>query len=211
MIREQYMDRYTHEKENIIIEVGVKNSRQLFNEHDPAPAAYLFRQESESPSIHLLVRQMEEFFMNGNVTYSVCKKCNGLNRVAFDYPEGKTPICGKCKISLPLHDGINELNDSSLQTLSQKSPLPVVVDFWAPWCGPCRVFAPSFIKAASLLKSRIVFGKVDTEANPNAGRKFDVRGIPTFIIFHLGKEISRTSGALPIEEFVTWVNQAIRK
>ena len=81
----------------------------------------------------------------------------------------------------------------------------MVVDFWAPWCGPCRGFAPTFIEAASRLKSRLVFGKVDTEANPSAGQKFGIKGIPTLIVFHHGKEASRISGALPLDEFESWV------
>lgn len=154
---------------------------------------------------------MEEFFMTKDVTYSICEKCSGLNRVAFSFPKGKYPICGKCKGSLSVHDGVNDLNVSSLETLSRKSPIPIVIDFWAPWCSPCRSFAPTFIEAASRLKSRIVFGKIDTEANLSAGQKFDIKGIPTLIIFHQGKEVSRISGALPIDEFETWVNKTTRQ
>ena len=146
--------------------------------------------------------------MNNSITYSVCEKCSSLNRVAFSYPEGKSPISGKCKTSLPLHKGINELNVSSLETLSRKSPLPVIVDFWAPWCGPCRSFAPTFIEAASRLKSRIVFGKINTEANSSAGQKFAIKGIPTLVIFYRGEEVSRMSGALPVDEFLQWVSQS---
>lgn len=148
--------------------------------------------------------------MSNDVTYSVCEKCGGLNRVVFAFPIGKSPVCGKCKNSLPLKNGVNELTMTSLENLSQKSPLPVVVDFWAPWCGPCRGFAPTFIESASRLKSRAVFGKIDTEKNPSAGQKFGIKGIPTLIVFHHGKEVSRVSGALPIDQFETWVNQAIR-
>ena len=150
---------------------------------------------------------MEDFFVSNEVTYSVCEKCGGLNRVAFAFPMGKAPVCGKCKNSLSLHNGVNDLTVASLENLSHKSPLPVVVDFWAPWCGPCRGFAPTFIEAASRLKSRAVFGKIDTEANPSAGQKFGIKGIPTLIVFHHGKEVNRISGALPIDEFEAWVNQ----
>jgi thioredoxin 2 len=156
-----------------------------------------------------LFHQIEEFFMSSAMTYAVCENCNGLNRVAFDYPTGKTPVCGKCKSSLAIHNGVSELSVATLDNLSQKSPLPVVVDFWAPWCGPCRTFAPRFIEASSRLKGRVVFGKVDTQAHPGAGEKFGVRGIPTFIVFHRGKEIARTSGALPLEEFLNWITNSI--
>lgn len=116
-------------------------------------------------------------------------------------------VCGKCKSLLVIHDGVSSLNVSSLEILSSKSPLPVVIDFWAPWCSPCRAFAPTFIAGAERLKGRVVFGKIDTEANPNAGQKFGVRGIPTLIMFLHGKEASRISGALSMDEFIKWVLQ----
>ena len=85
----------------------------------------------------------------------------------------------------------------------------MVVDFWAPWCGPCLGFAPTFLATARRLKGRVVFGKVDTEAHPDAGQKFGVRGIPTLVAFLKGHEVNRISGALPIDEFTKWVLQAV--
>ncbi len=147
--------------------------------------------------------------MSNTVTYVVCEKCKGLNRVKFDSPHGKSAVCGKCKSTLAFHDGVSDLSTVSLETLSNKSPLPVVVDFWAPWCGPCRAFAPTFIEGAQSLKGKVVFAKVDTQAHPSAGEKFGVRGIPTLIVFLRGKEISRISGALLLDEFLNWITQAV--
>jgi len=147
--------------------------------------------------------------MSTSLTYTICAKCNGVNRVPIDPPLGKAPICGKCKTTLSIHDGVSELTTSGLGILAAKSPLPLVVDFWAPWCGPCRTFAPRFVEASSRLKGRVVFGKIDTQAHPGAGEQFGVRGIPTFIVFHRGKEIARTSGALPLEEFLSWITNSI--
>lgn len=146
--------------------------------------------------------------MSMSVTYCPCPNCNRLNKVSLDEAASKEPICGACKTALPVHFGIVELNAEGLRKLIEKSPLPVVVDFWAPWCGPCRAFAPSFQQAAKRLSHAAVFAKVDTEANPAAANAHNIRSIPTLAVFEAGGEKNRLSGALPLEQFIDWLAES---
>lgn len=134
-----------------------------------------------------------------------CATCGRLNRVAWEDSASKEPVCGACKASLPLHFGVAEVSGTGLQTLVAKSPVPVVCDFWAPWCGPCKAFAPAFQQAARRLSARFTFAKLNTEAHQPAANSYSIRSIPTLIIFSGGKEKARLSGALPLEDFVQWV------
>jgi thioredoxin 2 len=104
------------------------------------------------------------------------------------------PVCGVCKSSLLL--GPIEADQASFQEILKTSKLPVIVDFWAPWCGPCKMFAPTFAASAIKHGEKIMYVKLDTEANPAIGEQYSIRSIPTLVIFKNGSEVERIHGAL---------------
>lgn len=138
-------------------------------------------------------------------TYAVCESCKRLNRVQLN--SDKAPVCGACKSELQIHGAIVEASDSTLQTLISKSPLAVVVDVWAPWCGPCRAFAPTFEEVGNRFAGKAVFVKLNSEQNQRAAGALGVRGIPTIMVFKNGSEVTRQSGAMPKEMLEQWLDQ----
>ena len=134
----------------------------------------------------------------------VCSHCQGVNRVPVQRL-GDTPHCGKCKKDL-ITGKPAELNDATFTKLIAKSDLPVVVDFWADWCGPCKMMAPAYADAANELKTKAVLAKLNTETAQQASARFQIRSIPTMIAFKGSKEVARQSGAMSKEQIVQWVN-----
>jgi thioredoxin 2 len=128
-----------------------------------------------------------------------------MNRVDTD--ADKEAVCGACKAPLHIHGAVVEGTDKSLQTLIKKSPLPVVVDVWAPWCGPCRAFAPTFESLSAKYAGKVVFVKLNSDQNQQTSSGLGIRGIPTVLIFKNGVEVTRQSGAMPEDQFAQWLNQ----
>jgi len=135
----------------------------------------------------------------------VCKNCLATNRLPDNKPINKA-ACGKCGTNL-LDNSPVELNPSSLQKFLQNNSVPVVVDFWAPWCGPCVMMAPNFKEASEKFALRARFAKVNTQDFPSLSQPYNITGIPTMIIFRDGIEVDRISGALSSEQITAWVAQ----
>ncbi len=136
-------------------------------------------------------------------THLVCPHCSGINRVPTDRI-GENPSCGKCH--KPILDGnpVN-LGSQNFERFISRNDLPVVVDFWAAWCGPCKMMAPVFSQAASKMATQIRFAKVDTEQAQDIAARYSIRSIPTMIVFKNGQEIDRVSGALDQTALTRWL------
>lgn len=137
-------------------------------------------------------------------TLSVCQKCNSLNQVDSEKAKSKRPTCGKCQSELPMHSLVSEVDASALERILKKADRPVIVDFWASWCGPCKMYGPEFEKA-STMTDKAIFLKINTETNQALSAKLGIRSIPTTIIFNQGSEIKRQPGALSASGVVSLI------
>ena len=136
-----------------------------------------------------------------------CPSCGQRNRVAFAAREAR---CGRCKTTLPPPAEAIELSDAAaFDALVRDARVPVVVDFWAPWCGPCRMVAPEIARVAAANAGRFVVVKVNTDAVPELGERFRIRSIPTMTVWSGGQEVARTTGARPAAEIESFVNGAV--
>ena len=131
-----------------------------------------------------------------------CPHCNGLNRLPAERL-GDTPKCGRCKQPVLL-DQPFELKQANYAS-QIKGDLPLLIDVWADWCGPCKSFAPTFEQAARQLAGRCRLAKLDSEANRELAGQLNIRSIPSLILFRNGREVSRQSGAFPLQQLLEWL------
>ena len=138
----------------------------------------------------------------------VCPQCNTVNRLPT-MRLGDRPLCGNCK--KPVFTGHPlELNEGNFNQQLMRSDIPVVVDFWAPWCGPCTMMAPAYEQAAGELEPRVRLAKLNTEASQQLAGKYAIRSIPTIVLFDRGRELVRQSGAMQLPQLKQWITANIK-
>lgn len=136
-----------------------------------------------------------------------CPHCLAINRVP-GLRLADAPNCGRCGQAVFLARPL-VLDSGNFDLHATRSDVPLLVDFWAPWCGPCKIMAPHFEAAATQLEPAMRLGKVDTQAHPELGARFAIRSIPTLVLFKAGSELARISGAMPAAEIVRWARAQV--
>lgn len=145
--------------------------------------------------------------MGADTIRLTCSACGQVNRL----PAGRAvsaPKCGIC--GQALNNGkVAALDLRTLEKATKSDGLPLLVDFWAPWCGPCRAMAPEFERAAKALAPQVRLAKIDTQSHPDASTGYNIRGIPAFILFHRGREVARLAGARPATDLERFVREKL--
>jgi thioredoxin 2 len=139
-----------------------------------------------------------------------CPACGATNRVPPEkIAQGLKPVCGQCKTALPVGNEPVVVTDASFAAQVEESPLPVLIDLWAPWCGPCRMVAPAVEALASEMAGRLRVAKINIDDNPGVSRRFNVQSIPTLLLIKGGREVDRLVGALPKADISRWLERAL--
>jgi thioredoxin 2 len=139
----------------------------------------------------------------------VCSHCHSTNRI----PEGRKASegkCGNCKQTIWEGTPV-DLTQNQFAKYTSKNDMPVVVDFWASWCGPCKAMGPAYAQVSEQMKDQALFAKVNTVNAEELGTQLNIRSIPTLVMFRNGKEVDRIAGALPAKQLQQWVQQALTK